>query len=95
MEVTFNMTEKIKDWNMIIQDQLNSGLSIKQYCEEKHIAQSIFYKHRKKLYEDSQQPAVITFTPVEVKNENISFSIDGHYITCDRNDVRVLLEVIL
>lgn len=95
MEVTFYMPQKFKDWNMIIQDQLNSGLSIKHYCEEKHIAQSVFYKHRKKLYEDTQQPAIITFTPVEVKNGDISFTIDGHYITCDRNDVRVLLEVIL
>lgn len=95
MEVTFIMRQNIKDWNTIIQDQLNSGLSVKQYCEDNHIAQSVFYKYRKKLYEDTQQPAIVTFTPVEIKNEDISFTIDGHYITCERKDVRLLLEVIL
>lgn len=84
-----------KDWNKIIEDQLESGLTVKEYCRVNKMSQSNFYRHKQEMSEDSDHTSVTMFTPVIVENEIITFSLDGHQIICSKNDVHLLLEALL
>ena len=37
------------NWDAIIEDQKNSHLTVKKYCDFNHIAESSFYKNKAKL----------------------------------------------
>lgn len=72
------------DWKKIIDDQLNSGLTISKYCDEHHLAVSSFYKNKRKLQEVSASADI--FLPVEVIDDIsalVSMNIDGHTVEFD------------
>ena len=72
------------DWESIILNQIESHLTVKQYCKEKNICSSSFYKAKKKYKEESQNNSV--FEPVEVvenHQSNVLLTIDGHIVEFD------------
>lgn len=78
------------DWNFILNDQINSGLSIRQYCIQNNICQATFYNHKKLAKHQSDiSPA---FQPVEIVHDDISLTINGIHISCHKNDLHFILE---
>jgi len=73
------------DWIHIINNQQNSGLSVREYCKLNHIAVSTFYKHKRKGIDDSVDHHDV-FSSVELvpsDDEHISLTIDGHTLVFD------------
>lgn len=71
------------DWKKIIDDQMNSGLTVNKYCDEHHLAVSSFYKNKRKIQEDFSTDI---FLPVEVIDDTstlVSMNIDGHTVEFD------------
>lgn len=74
-----------QDWARIIIDQLNSGFTINKYCELHRIAVSTFYKHKRKIINQTKKDSDI-FTSVKVvssADEHISINVDGHTLVFD------------
>lgn len=89
------MRNETRDWNKIIQEQRESGMPVSHYCREHKISASQFYKYKKIIETQNSQNTDTVFTPVVIEKETIAFSIDGHRITCEKKDVRLLMEVLL
>lgn len=51
--------EKKQEWQNIILRQRQSGLSINRWCQENHIATSVFYYWQKKLFPSSLSVALV------------------------------------
>ncbi|NQY65370.1 MAG: hypothetical protein HRT38_16965 [Alteromonadaceae bacterium] len=47
-------------WQQILQEQEQSGLSIKEYCQQNNIATSCFFKWRGKLTQPSSENISVT-----------------------------------
>lgn len=72
------------DWKKIIDDQLNSGLTVNKYCDKHHLALSSFYKNKRKIQKDSVSTDI--FLPVGVIDDMptlVSMNIDGHTVEFD------------
>ena len=42
-----------RDWDAVFQEYRESGMTVKAFCEERGIAQSLFYKWRKRFREEA------------------------------------------
>ncbi len=75
----------IHDWTHIINDQQNSGLTIKKYCELHHLAVSTFYKQKRKIINKSlnEENIFSSFEVVSSADEHISINVDGHTLVFD------------
>ena len=64
---------KLSDWALLIEEQKSSGVTVKQWCSERHIAVSSFYAWQNKLCKtltvaqnaavSPNQPSFIEVTP--------------------------------
>lgn len=55
-----------QQWHHIIQEQQNSGISIKAYCREHNLHPATFHYHKKRILPSSQEKV---FLPVKVQEE--------------------------
>ena len=88
------------NWDAIIEDQKNSHLTVKKYCDINHIAESIFYKYKAKLTGGSSKsdrnmsshfiPAVLT----DKMTNMITLKIDGHEISCTEDVLRKIVKAL-
>jgi hypothetical protein len=80
-----NKAEKRKIWDEIINDYTNSGLSIRQYCEQHAIKYDNLayhvYKKRKKIFAPQNQ-----FIPVQIES---SATLNQYCIRF--NDIEIIL----
>ena len=79
------------DWKEIIESQQSSGLTIKQYCEERDIPVSSFYKYKRNiksvaLNTDSFIPVVVT-----PSSAPICLTINGYSIECEASSLPYVL----
>lgn len=72
------------DWENIIVNQIKSHLIVKQYCKEKDIGSSSFYKAKRKYKEQSQSNSAFEAVKVvEHHQSNVLLTIDGHIVEFD------------
>ncbi len=72
------------DWKKIIDNQQCSGLTINNYCKERGISISSFYKNKKQLLDtSSNSPLFLPVEVVESVSASISLIIDGHTVQFD------------
>ena len=78
--------ESIKYWSGVVREHRASGLSIRQFCEERKIVQTQFYKWRKRLAESaalqaqsvpSLLPVTLVDAPSAADGSQIEIRIDG------------------
>ena len=53
---SWNQSSRLAKWNAMVTDCRNSGLTVRQWCEENHIAYSTYYKRLRRVYEESRKP---------------------------------------
>ncbi|MCD7888747.1 MAG: hypothetical protein LUG23_02290 [Oscillospiraceae bacterium] len=84
-----------EEWNNIINNQISSGLSIKDYCIKHNISSSNFYKNKKLLADDSNDVTECDnqFLPIQVcdYDDKITFKLDNHTIECNKEDIKLIL----
>lgn len=87
------MKEK-RDWNQVFKEWEASGMTVTDYCKDRHISVAAFYKNKKVLKnKEDDQPIEVAFTRINVQElDSITFAINDIIITCNRNDVQVFLE---
>lgn len=88
------------NWPTIIENQKESGLTIRRYCHEHGISECLFYRNKARLSEcdsgdsrDSQTlfvPAVLVDRP----DEELTFMIDGHEISCSEEMLRRIVKAL-
>ncbi|WP_442870013.1 IS66 family insertion sequence element accessory protein TnpA [Anaerobutyricum hallii] len=84
----------------MIDDQKNSHLTIKKYCDINHIAESSFYKNKAKLTGVSSKsdrnmhshfiPAVLT----DKMTDMITLKLDGYEISCTEDVLRKIVKAL-
>ncbi|MCD7808595.1 MAG: hypothetical protein LUH02_04575 [Erysipelotrichaceae bacterium] len=84
-----------EEWFDIINNQKNSGLSIKNYCIKNNISTCNFYKYKKLLINNNSNTDSCDnqFLPVQVcdYNDKVIFTLDGHTIECNTKDLKLIL----
>lgn len=88
------MKEK-RDWDQIFKDWEASGMPINDFCKDRQISVSGFYKNKKVLRnQDKTETSERTFTQINIQEPDptITFTINDITITCNRKDVQVFLE---
>lgn len=87
-EVLYMTEEKLNEWKRILQDQKESGMTIKKYCEDNHINQKTFYDYKKRFNQLD-----VRFQEVKLKQDKIiHLKIDGVRIEIDLGDVLMLMD---
>ena len=78
-------------WKEVIEAQKQSGLTIKNYCNDNPICISSFYKQKALILDEEN-----IFIPVIIDKSNdvIDFDID-HHISCSKQNLKILLENLL
>ena len=79
-------------WKEVIEAQKQSGLTIKNYCNDNPICISSFYKQKALILDEEN-----IFIPVIIDKSNdvIDFDIDRHHISCSKQNFKILLENLL
>lgn len=79
-------------WKEVIEAQKQSGLTIKNYCNDNPICISSFYKQKALILDEEN-----IFIPVIIDKSNdvIDFDIDRHRIFCSKQNLKILLENLL
>ena len=79
-------------WKEVIEAQKQSGLTIKNYCNDNPICISSFYKQKALILDEEN-----IFIPVIIDKSNdvIDFDIDHHRISCSKQNLKILLENLL
>lgn len=79
-------------WKEVIEAQKQSGLTIKNYCNDNPICISSFYKQKALILDEEN-----IFIPVIIDKSNdfIDFDIDRHRIFCSKQNFMILLENLL
>lgn len=79
------------DWKSIVQEQMDSGLTIAQFCEQKNIGEKAFYNYRKKISESKD----ISFAPVIVENPSMmKIKVNGILFEIEREHLKPFLEAL-
>ncbi len=97
--------QSIEYWGDVFREHRASGLSIRQFCDERRIVQTQFYKWRKRLTESAstQKKQVPSFVPVtlvdaptQARSSQIEILIDGSLsvLVHDGFDAKTLSKVI-
>lgn len=70
------------DWDVLIQEQKESGMNMKKFCEYKEISYSAF---KNNIYKNKMvSSSSITFIPIKkVETKQLSLTIDGHRLSLD------------
>jgi hypothetical protein len=76
-----NTTEKI-NWVKLNTEWESSGLSQKQFCQEKGVGYSLFVQHRSKLTEKKKSPVQARFSTVNVMPASPSMKPTGGKVNC-------------
>ena len=76
----------------VIEAQKQSGLTIKNYCNDNPICISSFYKQKALILDEEN-----IFIPVIIDKSNdvIDFDIDHYHISCTKQNLKILLENLL
>ena len=78
--------ESMKYWGEVVREHQASGLSIRQFCEERKVVQTLFYKWRKRLTEAAQSekphennlvPVSMIKTPTDADASQVEIRVDG------------------
>ena len=78
--------ESMKYWGEVVGEQQASGLSIRQFCEERKVVQTLFYKWRKRLNEAAQSenphdnnlvPVTVIDRPTNADDSQVEIRVDG------------------
>ena len=75
-------------WKEVIEAQKQSGLTIKNYCNDNPICISSFYKQKALILDEEN-----IFIPVIIDKSNDD--IDRHRIFCSKQNFKILLENLL
>ena len=97
--------ESMKYWGGVVREHHASGLSIQQFCEERKVVQTLFYKWRKRLNEAAQSenphnnnlvPVTVIDRPTNVDDSQVEIRIDGSLSIFVRSgfDVDTLRDVV-
>ncbi|MGN0350118.1 MAG: IS66 family insertion sequence element accessory protein TnpA [Roseburia sp.] len=79
------------DWESIVQEQMDSGLTIAQFCEQKNIGEKAFYNYRKKISASKD----ISFAPVIVENPSMmKLKVNGILFEIEREHLKPFLEAL-
>ena len=65
--------DKMSRWQKIIEDQKQSGLSVRRYCIERNLNQTSFFYWQKRIQPPHQSQGV--FLPVQIKNHDQGFTV--------------------
>lgn len=96
-----------QSWAVMVRQQVNSGLSINEWCEQNGISTKTFYYRRKRIREEMLQAAGPLFTeltppvtagsPVTTEGfaPAIMISVNGMSIAVSRDTPRQLLSDVL
>lgn len=75
------MSKTKYDWAAVVQDQLASGLTIKQYCLSDNINVSSFYKHKNIVVKSSSNSLFLPITIFqEDKEKHIPIKINQAHL---------------
>ena len=79
-------------WKEVIEAQKQSGLTIKNYCNDNPICISSFYKQKALILDEEN-----IFIPVIIDKSNdvIDFDIDRDRVFCSKQNFKILLENLL
>ena len=79
-------------WKEVIEAQKQSGLTIKNYCNDNPICISSFYIQKALMLDEEN-----IFIPVIIDKSNdvIDFDIDRHPISYSKQNLKILLENLL
>ena len=56
---------RLNEWNLMVQERMDSGLSTREYCKQKGIGVKIYYYRLKKLREAAVELAALEIVQVE------------------------------
>ena len=61
----YNEQQKLAEWSEIVSQCRNSGLSVRQWCQENQINISNYYKWQRKIYALAKAQQEVQFAKVE------------------------------
>lgn len=75
--------EKI-EWIAIIQEQQASGMSMKEFCNDRNISYSLFKNHKYSLKKKGTLPSPTCFVPLRQETaQSITFTLNGNTLSFD------------
>ena len=60
----------VEEMRYLLEEQLTSDLTVKQFCKEHHLSEAVFYYWRKKLKLNKSKAAPAGFRQIAIKVEN-------------------------
>lgn len=83
------------DWKSMIQEQMESGLTVSKFCESKNIHEKAFYSYKRK-FKDKETNATVSFEPVTVEHSSfVSLKINGIMLEFDKEFLPQILKAIV
>lgn len=85
------MQEKALRWEVLLQEQKESDLSIKDWCQKQNISTQTFSNWRKRLQEDSSVDETEEVVFAEVPFKALASSTTESFLTIKYGEVEILL----
>lgn len=74
-----NGNSKVSEWVARITDCRNSGLSVREWCENNHLCTQTYYRWQKRIFEMAQAQHEVSFaevTPVQTaRSGNVAVTV--------------------
>lgn len=93
-----DIKENRKRWKQIVDRQMVSGKTIRQFCSENDVNVHQFHYYKRQFRQKDMLPAKSDFveviTPDVIINHDISLSLNGIEVTMDQKNFVKLLETV-